>query len=205
MIKRQPLALQQAFVLSVLATSVVTTTQAAAQLEFSVFASRADTKDLGHALGAGARIAFPLRDHLSADLSISYYEDFSSRSHFGDEVAVDLGLELSYLPADFGLTWKQDPKKGLQVGLGLTWAYLDFDGLAVAGVDPMLRGDADNEFGAYLRVSYRTRGGLWLEAMYRSLEVSIEDLTIFGRPPSAQFIASDFDLTGLTINVGYSF
>ena len=172
--------------------ALAATAPALAQPKFSVFGSLTQTEELEEALGAGLRVGFPINETLDFDISVSYYEDFEDR--FGDEGDEGLELELSYIPADFGLTWTRNGDNGLQAGLGLTWAYLDINGLEIEGQDLQITGEADNEFGGYIKLGYKTRGGFWVESMYRLPTLIMKNSSALDEVMAKNFIRSMSDL-----------
>ena len=175
-------------------------TPAAAEANWSVFGSLMDSDDLAEAFGGGLRVGFPFKDTWQFDISAAYYEDFKNR--FEDNTADRISVELSFIPADFGVTWTQSGDSGFQAGLGLTWAYLDINDLAIEGMPTSITGAADNEFGGYLKLGYQAKGGFFGEVMYRLLDASVERLTVGGVTAPT---STELKMGGATINLGYRF
>jgi hypothetical protein len=188
-----------ALTLAILALTVVPSTATAA--EWRVFGSLTDTDDLAEAFGGGLRASWPINDTWDFDISAAYYEDFKNR--WENNTHERTSVELSFIPADFGFTWTQGDDSGFQAGAGLTWAYLDINDINIEGVNAVITGAADNEFGGYVKLGYQAAGGFFAEGMYRILDVSVENLTIdgVGTGPGSD----ELEMSGYTINLGWRF
>ena len=189
-------------ILAVLACLVVLaapTPASAADANWRIYGSLMDSDDLAEAFGGGLRVSFPFKDNYEFDISASYYEDFKNR--FEDNTSERLGIELSFIPIDLGVTWTKDGDSGFQFGGGLSYAYLDINDLTIDGVRAGVTGSANDEFGGYLKIGYQAKGGFFGELAYRLLDASVKNVTIGGVPSANRDIA----LTGAVVNVGYRF
>ena len=172
---------------------------AAAEANWSIFGSLMDSDDLAEAFGGGLRVGVPFNETWQFDVSVAYYEDFKNR--WENDTEDRISVELSFIPADFGVTWTKNGDSGFQFGLGLTWAYLDINDLEIENFETNITGDADNEFGGYLKLGYQAQGGFFGELMYRLLDASVENLTIAGIDTGPG--SNELKMGGATINLGY--
>ena len=175
------------------------TPASAIDVEWSISGSLMDTDDLAEAFGGGIRVSIPINDNLDFDIAGSYYEDFKNR--FEDNTDDRTGVELSFIPIDFGLTWTKDGDSGFQLGGGLTYSLLDVNDISIEGFDLPITGSVDDQFGGYLKVGYQAKGGFFGELFYRILEVDVKRVTIGGIPAADR----DIQIDGFALNVGYRF
>jgi len=186
-------------VVLVCGSAVLAAPAGAVPARWSVFGSLMDTDDLAEAFGGGFRVAFPFKETWSFDIAGSYYEDFKNR--FEDNTGDRTSVELSFIPADFGLTWTQNGDSGYQFGFGATYGYMDINDINIEGFDVPITGNANDQFGGYLKTGYQGKGGFFGELFYRILEVDVKRVTIDGVPSENR----DIQMDGFAVNLGWRF
>ena len=179
--------------------AVLAAPAAAVSADWSIFGSLMDSDDLAEAFGGGIRVSFPVKENVSIDVQVSYYEDFKNR--FEDNTGDRLSVELSTIPLDFGFTWTKNGSNGFQIGGGFTYGYMDINDLNIEAVSVPITGNANDQFGGYLKFGYQAEGGFFGEIFYRILEVDVKSVTLGGVPADN----IDIQLDGFTINLGWRF
>jgi len=175
----------------------------AAGVEWSVFGALIDSADLDESFGIGFRASIPFRENWEADITLQWFENFENLFEDVDDPTV---VELGLLPIDFGVVWTQREDGGFNVGAGLSYAFVGTGGLSINDRDIPDIGEADDEFGGYIKFGWRARNGFIVDVLYRPLDVSIESIQI---PPGLIVINPpdriDLDMDSYQINLGYRF
>ncbi len=175
------------------------TPASAADINWRIFASAIDTADLDEAFGAGLRASFPFKEKWEFDIGALYYDDFKNR--FEDNSDQRIRVKVQTIPIDIGFTWNRNGDSGLQLGFGGTYGYMDINDIEIDGIDERITGDANDDFGVYVKIGYQGKKGFFGELMYRFLDVKVERLEIGGVPAPDVTI----EMRGAAVNLGYRF
>ena len=173
--------------LLVLATTtllVLSVAPAAQAVDFSIYGSYYETKDLGNTYGAGLRLGLFHRFQLQ--LAGTFYEGAEDTLRLADPDEQDISVDLT--PFDAGFAFHFGPQAtGFFLGAGLSYYILEED-----------RRELDDELGYYGKAGYQW-SHFFIEGMYRVIEGNLRDIL--------DGIIGDVDvaLEGVTVNVGWRF
>ncbi|MEM7479847.1 MAG: outer membrane beta-barrel protein [Acidobacteriota bacterium] len=168
----------------------------------SIYGSYWDTEDTGENLGAGIRFGFGLTQAVDIDLRVTYYEETADDPFDlildGEDPTLDNGIQV--VPVEAGLRFNLGRPSGLRpyLGAGVSYYLLETD-----------VGELDDEGGYYgvfgFEIGDESGGRFFAEAMYRTVEATVE----FDRDdfPDVEIDEDQFDvdLGGLAVNAGFAF
>ncbi len=159
-------------------------------MDFSVFGSYWKTDDFDDGWGGGARLSWG--DRLQLQVTGAYYDKLELNSPAASLPEIDpLTIEVSPIPVDLGIVYffRRD-SQGLYGGAGGSYYFLEANGL-----------DLQDEWGYFLQIGFLMRK-LFIEVVYRDVKGQIEN---FEDLPIDLGGASELDLSGYNINVGWRF
>lgn len=159
-----------------------------AAVSFSLYGSYMDTEDLGSATGLGLRLGFNVLPLLTVEVGGTYYEDLDELGFIGVE-----GFEgnVDVLPIDAGIRFDLGRPGGFYLLAGGTFFVLGSD-----------FGTVDDEVGYYGGIGWVLGKHLYVEALYRSVEGTVDELEI--DELALEIVAPfDIDLNGYTFNLGF--
>lgn len=155
---------------------------------FSLYGSYIDTEDLGSATGLGLRLGFTVLPALQIEVGGTYFGELDDVGFLGLE-----GFEgdVDMLPADAGIRFDLGRPGGFYLLAGGTLFILDTS-----------FGSIDDEVGYYAGLGWVLGRHLYVEAIYRSVEGTLETLDV-GELELEVVAPFDIDLGGYTFNVGF--